>query len=571
MWSKSMSRSRRREPKGQVLVLFALFLVVLLGATAITVDFGSWLKVRRDYQNAADAAALAGSGFLSRPVDLTKRGQARQAAWESLKAQLGLSAAFDPTDPALWNVDTPAGSPIQDSGYRMWVSTPPINAGVAYTGAYTSSTSRTLFVAVSKDNPSFFSQIFGQGARPVSTYATAGSFANRYAVVTLRQPGQDGPSNAEDILFAGSNSGLEVIGGDVGGNWGMKLNSSSHLWIRGVSDNEADVYLTDYQSCGSSCWNVGQISSGPNGSPPNVTRDPLPLPAFIDDPNYPLPAAIASAPGSPLSPALPLGDIGGDVDVKSGGPSEAPPAGGGTTTVLGVLTCDPASPRIGPGYYTDIQVRNGKCLILDPTMRHSSITAATPDVPTPLLSGQLPGVFYINGDINVDSNAMIVGDGVSIVMRPGTSNQLLVGAGGVVDLNTGKVTPNRQRGGFTIQGTLTYTCDAAMVCTYNTALNSQADQVGVALYVIKRSQYSSVLVDNNSDVIQASSGAGLAWQGITYAPHDNVNLSGQPGHDGIGKIVSWTFKFAGGTNVRQTFDGLDQSLPRLLEPTLGQP
>jgi Flp pilus assembly protein TadG len=60
MWSKSMSRSRRREPKGQVLVLFALFLVVLLGATAITVDFGSWLKVRRDYHNAADAAALAG-------------------------------------------------------------------------------------------------------------------------------------------------------------------------------------------------------------------------------------------------------------------------------------------------------------------------------------------------------------------------------------------------------------------------------------------------------------------------------------------------------------------------------
>jgi len=110
-----------------------------------------------------------------------------------------------------------------------------------------------------------------------------------------------------------------------------------------------------------------------------------------------------------------------------------------------------------------------------------------------------------------------------------------------------------------------------MVCTYNTALNSQPEQVGVALYVIKRSQYSSVSVDNNSDVIKVNSGAGLAWQGITYAPHDNVNLSGQPGHDGIGKIVSWTFKFAGGTNVRQTFDGLDQSLPRLLEPTLGQP
>jgi hypothetical protein len=562
-----MSRSRRAEPKGQVLVLFALFLVVLIGATAITVDFGSWLKVRRDYQNAADAAALAGSGFLSRPIDSTKRTQARQAAWESLKTQLGL--AINPV--ALGGSDTPAGSPVQNSGYSLWVSTPPINAGGIYTGSYTSATSRTLFVTVSKSNPSFFSQIFGQGAREVSTYATAGSFANRYAVVTLRQPGQNGPANAEDILLAGSTSGLEVVGGDVGGNWGMKLNSSSHLWIRGVTDNEADVYLTDYLSCGSSCWNIGQVSSGPNGTPPNVTRDPLPLPTFIDDPNYPLPAAIASAPGSPTSPALPIGDIGGNVDVKSGGPNEAPPLGGGITSPGGVLTCDPASPRIGPGYYTSIQVRSGKCLILDPTMRHSSITAGVPDVPTPLLSGQLPGVFYVNGNVDVNSNAMLVGDGVSLVIRPGTSNQLTAGGGGVVDLNTGKITPNRQRGGFTVQGTLTHTCDAAMVCTYNTALNSQTDQVGVALYVIKRSQYSSVAVDNNSDVVKINSSGGLAWQGVTYAPHDNVELAGQPGHDGIGKFVSWTFTFAGGTNVRQTFDGLDESLPRLLEPTLGQP
>ena len=41
-----MSRTLGREPKGQVLVLFALFLVVLIGATAITVDFGSWLRNR---------------------------------------------------------------------------------------------------------------------------------------------------------------------------------------------------------------------------------------------------------------------------------------------------------------------------------------------------------------------------------------------------------------------------------------------------------------------------------------------------------------------------------------------
>ena len=71
----------RRQSKGQVLALFALFLVVLIGATAVTVDYGTWLKSRRDYQNFADAAVLAGGGFLSRPLDSTKQEHARHAAW----------------------------------------------------------------------------------------------------------------------------------------------------------------------------------------------------------------------------------------------------------------------------------------------------------------------------------------------------------------------------------------------------------------------------------------------------------------------------------------------------------
>ncbi len=112
--------------RGQTLVIFALFLSVLLGAAALTVDYASWLKVRRDYQNGADAAALAGAQFLTRPIDGTKRQQARDAAWASLKTQLGLSGGFG-TDGYL---DTGVGSPRTDSGYRMWVSTPPLNAGL---------------------------------------------------------------------------------------------------------------------------------------------------------------------------------------------------------------------------------------------------------------------------------------------------------------------------------------------------------------------------------------------------------------------------------------------------------
>ena len=46
---------------GQVLVLFVLFLLVLLGISALAVDYASWLLTDRNLQNVADHAALAGA------------------------------------------------------------------------------------------------------------------------------------------------------------------------------------------------------------------------------------------------------------------------------------------------------------------------------------------------------------------------------------------------------------------------------------------------------------------------------------------------------------------------------
>ena len=51
---------KRRGERGQALVLFVLALAVLMGFTAMTIDVGLFLRERRNLQNAADAAALAG-------------------------------------------------------------------------------------------------------------------------------------------------------------------------------------------------------------------------------------------------------------------------------------------------------------------------------------------------------------------------------------------------------------------------------------------------------------------------------------------------------------------------------
>lgn len=49
---------------GQALVLTIVFLVVLVGATALTIDFGAWYRQQRQAQATADAAALAGAQAL---------------------------------------------------------------------------------------------------------------------------------------------------------------------------------------------------------------------------------------------------------------------------------------------------------------------------------------------------------------------------------------------------------------------------------------------------------------------------------------------------------------------------
>lgn len=60
-------RRRLASERGQSLVMTVVFLVVLVGATALTIDFGAWYRQQRQAQATADAAALAGAQAL--PTD----------------------------------------------------------------------------------------------------------------------------------------------------------------------------------------------------------------------------------------------------------------------------------------------------------------------------------------------------------------------------------------------------------------------------------------------------------------------------------------------------------------------
>ena len=75
------------DEKGQVLILFALMMSVLLIFVVMVVDVGFFLEKRRDAQNVVDAAALAGSQELP--------------GWDSKYATQHDSAATDPVDMVL--------------------------------------------------------------------------------------------------------------------------------------------------------------------------------------------------------------------------------------------------------------------------------------------------------------------------------------------------------------------------------------------------------------------------------------------------------------------------------------
>lgn len=555
--------------RGQVLVLFAVFLVTFLGAAGLAVDYGVWLSARRNYQAVTDSAVLAGTTFLSNPgasacAAYTPQRCAREAAWRNLNTQLNLGLTDGQiVANGVANVG-PSGTPV--GPYTIWVDTPPNAAGSAYPGSVGGLVS-AVFARVEAVQPTYFSRIFGFTGFNVNAWATADLFPSRFAVITLRR-GQNGnqidsgPANTNDIKLAGSGTTLKVVDGDIGGNFGMKLTAGTLTMVQ-----PSAVYLIDYQSCGNSCWSTGDLVDE-NGVPLSTYYPPSgakKLPRFVPDPMYVAPPGLDSnAPNGPLSD-IPLGDgakatpgtpTAGVVDINAGSINGA--------------TCAAGSPRIGPGTYTSIRVRSDKCLILDPTYRHSTPNSMSSDVATPVGQTQRPGIFYVTGDVQVDQGALIVGDGVTMIIRPKTTGtgQFSPNSRGVVDLNTGKgiSSPTAQiLGAWTTKGASPYVWgDDRWQYQSSQETNKKVYGRGVALYVLKPSQYGSTAVD--TDVIQVTSLAGLSWAGVTYAPHDNVQIAGQPNHQGIGQLVSWTFTFNGGADITQTYDGPNEAIPYLVEP-----
>ena len=136
-------RSRERE-RGQMLVIFALALIGIIGMTGLIIDGGDTFLQRRDQQNVADSAAMAGGYALV-------NGQ---------------------------NVDTRAQAIATSNGYTDGTN------GVTVT---VTSTSTTVTVTVTKPHTNYFAGAVGFASWSVSTTATvqAGTPNGAYGAMPL--------------------------------------------------------------------------------------------------------------------------------------------------------------------------------------------------------------------------------------------------------------------------------------------------------------------------------------------------------------------------------------------------
>lgn len=553
-----MLRRLRGRADGQTVVIFAIFLVVLLGSTAVAVDYGSWLKARRDYQNLADAASLAGSVHLVRPISSAKQVDAREAAWKSLEDQLGLVL----NEAALAATNTPVGAPVTSGGWRMWVSTPPLGGPTAYAGRYAGN-DRVVYVWIERDNPAFFSRVFGMGDRTVSAWATSGTFPNRFAVITLRKNGQPTAGNPTDLDVNGGTV-LNVHDGDVGGNWGLSVNGvGSAIVMHSASGDAYGVYLTESVPAGGNGWTPAQVRTS-GGAPVGVQYH-----AEVADPAYPAPCGGAMTYSSNPLVAACLEDR---TAVFTNNHRTTTSRVGETCDLDPLELVGPANDRLPTGRYDTIRVDNDECLIFDPTFDQKS--------------GRVNGIVYITGTLDLNNGALVIGDGVTLVFARGADFN--ANAGASISLNSGNTTlnpysaslcggnatgaaPNNCRfGGWTARagagGNLTWTSGIS------TAYSGPADSFerGIASYVCKSAADCDSGGSASTSILQMQSGSGIDYRGLIYAPFDNVKLAGQPNHDDIGQLVAWTAQFTGGSAINQTFDGPDSGTPVLLEPRLGQ-
>jgi hypothetical protein len=298
--------------RGQALVLFVLFLLVLLGVSALGVDYANWLLIDRHLQNVSDHASLAGASVFRETVGATNCKQtagnvtcqeaARTLAWTSLNDELDLG--LDAT--ALGNLvvrDSPATGDTYGP-HNIWVSVPPPRTTSGHSeyravGGRLAGQQGIVFVRVDEVTRAYFAGALGIQPGPRTGWATAGILPNDFALEIFckdrtNPAGSNSSCTSKGVGIEGQ-GGITLIRGDIGSNQSLQVSANTGS---GVVVRDGNVFIANVSdSCGSSTWNCPPATAGGISDGSGNAKD-----AFYIPPNPYIPFS------SPLNPGSATGD-----------------------------------------------------------------------------------------------------------------------------------------------------------------------------------------------------------------------------------------------------------------------
>lgn len=507
-----------RSESGQVLPLFALFLVVLLGFGALAIDVSRAYADLRFYRSVADSASLAGAQDLqvpnTRAVNPADYIKARQDAMASLRSQLSASGA--PTCDLSVNV---ADCALPGTPYLVSIKTPSPSCS-------TCDPARSVQVTVR--NPSYplsLARVFGQDAWNVGVTSVSGLvYGAQYAVITLRPPKALGATfDVRDITLNGTGTTVTVRNGDVGSNANMEINGSG-----------AAMYLDPgfkvYHFTNPKEW---------IGAPTGQKID-----ALIRDPNYSYPSFVGAPTYSNASTA------------PARTRADSDPA------------CAAEAAKVDPLRYTFMATADPtKIYCYNPGIYNSGGNNARIVDGTGEVTILKPGAYWLRKGMDIGSR--LVGGyepgrpGVALVFDPCSNVQCNFKGNNAltIALNVGTAFPPGSAGVHA-----TAAIDWAGNPVQTSGASSPTPPLVMTILVRKDpacfvptsppwQEPAGCNANANQTVVMAGGGS-LGLIGVQYAPTDNVRISGGSSGTGeVGQIISWTLTYEGGTRINQHYPG----------------
>jgi Flp pilus assembly protein TadG len=533
--------------RGQVLPLFAIFLIGLFAAAALAVDVSSAYSARQAYRTAADAASLAGAqdlqGLGTRAVSSADRTNARADALTSLMKAFAATTTTGTCAPAAHI------GPCQLDGtpFVVTIDTPSPTCVTC---------DSTHSVQVTVSNPRFgltFARILGFGQFNVAVTAVAGlNFGRSYAIQTLRPPKRAGATFLVNDIEIDGGSVVNVQHGDVGSNANMDYAGGGS--ILNIDPGYGMFYFDPLSGPG---W------FGPPAPPAQIVQK---LPTLITDPGYQYPAmrgilGSANCSSGPNNCAPTFDD---NRTSSCGAPS---PTAACTSAALDPSVCGVEATYLSTSVYTFMATQPAtstycyKPGIYDPSNSSRGLSIGPSEVVI-----LLPGAYYFkspNGGIQV--NGRLVGGyrpstpGVALMFDECLNTCVLNGNNALtIALNAGTKFPPGTAG---TSATAAHDWNDDLVQTSGPA--SPTPPLLMTLLVTKDSSCfvptSPPFIEptgcdpgTHDKTLNMAGGGSLALEGVQYAPTDNIEIhGGSVGTGQVGQIIAWTLFYSGGTHINQ--------------------